>query len=378
MSTRRALLLASPSLATVHRAHAQSVTIQTQAGRLRVSKWCGGLSHPWGAAFLPDGRMLVTEREGRLRLISPDGRAGPPISNLPPLEAAGQGGLLDVKLAADFASSRRIWLSTATLVAGGALTRLSSARLSADGTRLEDVTAVLDAAPAQSRGRIHYGGRIAVSPDGRHVFLTTGERNENRARAQSLSDLAGKVLRLTAEGRVPADNPFAGRAGARPEIWSYGHRNPQGIAFSPTTGSLFVAEFGPLGGDELNLIRPGLNYGWPVVSHGRNYDGTIISNRAEAPGMEPPLRAWVPAISPSGLAFGPMDGRITGWRGSAFMCCQNTPGLLRIAMQGDRPGAEERLLWNEHRVRLLVFNQEGSGHVLVDADEGMILRIEPI
>lgn len=379
MPTRRALLAATCGLAAPRLSWAQDnrAAIQTQAARLRLIPWCMGLSHPWGAAFLPDGRLLVTERPGRLRLVGRDGVAAAPIAGLPPLEAAGQGGLLDVKLAADFATSRRIWLSTASLAGGGALTRLSLARLSEDGRRLMDVRTVLDAAPAQARGRIHYGGRIAVSPDGRHVFLTTGERNENRARAQALDDLAGKVLRLSADGRVPADNPFVGRPGARPEIWSYGHRNPQGLAFNPATGSLFAAEFGPLGGDELNLIRPGLNYGWPVVSHGRNYDGSIISARPDAPGMEPPLRAWVPAVSPSGLAFGPPQGVFAGWRGDAFLCCQNTPGLLRITMRGDEPGAEERLFWEKFRVRQLVFDQEGAGHVLIDEDEGGILRLEP-
>ena len=372
MIARRALaaVLCAPALARAQ------VVIASEAARFTVQEWATGLDRPWGGAFLPDGRLLLTERPGRLRLLSRDGMAGPPITGVPAVDAGGQGGLLDVALAPDFAASRRIWFAQSAVVQGGLATRLCRARLSADGAALEDVTPVLDCTPVQRVGRLHYGGRITFSPDGRHLFLTSGDRNETRERAQALDDLAGKVIRLTADGSIPADNPFTNRRGARAEIWSYGHRNPQGIAFNPATGSLFAAEFGPLGGDELNLLRPGANYGWPVVTHGRNYSGTQISDRTSAPGMVDPARVWVPAISPSGLAFSP-GGAFAGWRGHAFLACLNPPGLLRIAMQGDAPGAEERLLWGRQRIRQVMFDAQGLPHLLVDASRGGVLRLLP-
>ncbi len=373
MTPRRTLLasLAAPALA---RAQESSTAIATAAARFRVVNWATGLQHPWGGAFLPDGRLLVSERPGRLRLVSPDGAASAPLAGGPVVEAQGQGGLLDVALAPDFSSSRHIWLSTATAIPGGVVTRLWRAEFTPGG--LANLTAVLDATPAQARGRLHYGGRIAFSPDGQYLFLTTGERNEVRERAQSLGDLAGKVLRLTARGEVPRDNPFVGREGARPEIWSLGHRNPQGIAFNPATGTLFAAEFGPLGGDELNIIRPGRNYGWPLITHGRNYIGTRISEATSAPGFEDPLRAWVPAISPSGLTFG-AGGAFPGWRGSAFLGCLNPPGLLRLPMAGDMPGREERMLEGKSRIRHMLFDAAGLAYLLVDDRVGGILRLEP-
>jgi len=373
MTPRRILLLslAAPALA---RAQDSSTAITTAAARFRVANWATGLQNPWGGAFLPDGRLLVTERPGRLRLITPDGAVSAPLAGVPPVEAQGQGGLLDVVLAPDFAVSRLIWLSSATAIPGGVVTRLWRAELTPSG--LAGLTGVLDATPAQARGRFHYGGRIAFSPDGQHIFLTTGERNEVRERAQSLGDLAGKVLRLTARGEVPRDNPFAGQAGARPEIWSLGHRNPQGIAFNPATGTLFSAEFGPLGGDELNIIRPGLNYGWPIITHGRNYSGSIITDRTSAPGFEDPARVWVPAISPSGLTFG-SGAAFPGWRNSALLGCLNPTGLLRLPMAGDTPGREERMLEGKARIRHILFDAAGLAYLLVDDRGGGILRLEP-
>ncbi len=363
MMFRRALagVLVAPALA------------QAQAA-FTVRELGAGLDRPWGGAFLPDGRLLLTERAGRLRLMARDGTVSAPIPGLPQIDAGGQGGLLDVALAPDFAASRRIWLTHSVAVPDGLLTRLTRARLGASG--LEDVTAVLDCGPAQRAGRLHFGGRMCFSPDGRHLFLTSGDRNENRDRAQALNDLAGKIIRLSANGALPPDNPLMWRADVRPEIWSYGHRNPQGIAFNPATGTLFAAEFGPLHGDELNLIRPGANYGWPVVTHGRNYSGTRISDRTSAPGMADPARVWVPAISPSGLAFSP-GGAFPAWRGQAFLACLNPPGLLRLEMQGDTPGAEERLLWGQNRIRQVLFDAQGLPHLLVDATRGGVLRLEP-
>ncbi|MCW8087069.1 PQQ-dependent sugar dehydrogenase [Sabulicella glaciei] len=367
---RRSLpLLLAPALARAQDATA----VRTGRGAVRVTEWASGLSHPWGAALLPDGGLLVTERPGRLRYVAPDGRVSAPLAGAPPVVAEGQGGLLDVAVPPDFARSREVFLSAATLVEGGALTRLWRARLGQAG--LEALTPVLDAAPAQPSGRQHYGSRVLVSPDNAHLFMTTGDRNQDRERAQRPGDLAGKVLRLTRDGRVPADNPFVGRQGARGEVWSLGHRNPQGLAFNPATGSLILAEFGPRGGDELNLIQPGRNYGWPLVTTGREYwGGQIAGGRTAGPGFTDPIRFWTPAVSPSGIAFAPRDGF---WRGDLFMACLNPSGLLRLPMQGDVPGEEERLLWNQVRMRQVVFAADGALLILTDENRGRILRVTP-
>ncbi|HZH45798.1 MAG TPA: PQQ-dependent sugar dehydrogenase [Roseococcus sp.] len=386
---RAALALLASPLAAPGLARAQAAeTVRTGRGPVRVSVFAEGLERPWGAAFLPDGRLLVTERPGRLRLVGPDGRVSAPLAGAPPVEAAGQGGLLDVAVPPDFAATREVFLSAAALVQGGsaaggqggsaageagALTRLWRATLGPDG--LQDLRAMLDAAPAQPRGRMHYGSRIAISPDNAHIFMSTGDRNEDRSRAQRPDDLAGKVLRLTRDGRIPRDNPFFGKAGARGEVWTLGHRNPQGIAFNPATGSLLTAEMGPRGGDELNLILPGRNFGWPTVSYGREYwGGAIAGGRTSAPEVSEPLRFWTPSVSPSGMAFAPANGP---WRGDLFLACLNPAGLLRIPMEGDAPGAEERLLWGKQRMRQVVMAPDGALLILTDAERGQILRVAP-
>ncbi|WP_421990708.1 PQQ-dependent sugar dehydrogenase [Roseococcus sp.] len=380
MPLRRRSLLAAAlplplALAVPAVARAQGTeTVPSQRGPLRLRTFATGLEHPWGGGFLPDGRLLISERPGRARLISRDGQVSASLAGLPEVEASGQGGLLDLRPAPDFAATSEVFFAAATLVQGGALTRLYRARLGPDG--FTEVRAVVDAAPAQSRGRNHYGGRIAFSPDGAHVFLTCGDRYNERERAQRLDDLAGKVLRLTRDGRIPRDNPFVGMAGHRGEIWTYGHRNPQGIAFNPATGSLFAAEFGPLGGDELNLLRPGQNYGWPEVSYGREYSGRPIANgRTSGPGIAEPVKYWVPAVSPSGLAFAPADAP-PAWRGGLFMACLNPAGLIRMEMEGDRVVAEERLLWGQARLRQVIFAPDGGLLLLTDEARGRILRLD--
>jgi glucose/arabinose dehydrogenase len=371
MLSRRALL-AAPALVAAP-ALAQAETIPTGRGPMRLSVFASGLERPWGGGFLPDGRLIVSERPGRVRLVTPDGRVSAPLDGVPEVEVGGQGGLLDLQPAPDFATSREVFFAAAMLVEGGALTRLWRARLVND--RLEGAAPVLDATPAQARGRLHFGGRLAFSPDGRHIFLTTGDRNEERERAQKGNDLAGKIIRLTREGHIPSDNPFVGRPGWRGEIWSLGHRNPQGIAFHPVTGSLIAAEFGPRGGDELNLIEPGRNYGWPLVSFGREYwGGAIAGGRTSAPGLAEPLRQWTPSVSPSGIAFAPPAG---DWRGDLFLACLNPPGLLRVEMNGDQPGQEERLLWRRSRMRQVIFAPDGALLALTDEVQGRILRLQP-
>jgi len=375
MSPTRRALLAAPALLLLRPASGGAQLIRTGSGDFRLSVLAEGLENPWGGGFLPDGRLVVSERPGRVRLVSPEGRVSAPLAGVPPVEAERQGGLLDIQPAPDFARTQEVFFAQAALLEGGALTRLCRARLSESG--LTDVTPVLDCTPAQSRGRLHYGGRIAFAPDGAHIFLTTGDRNVDRQRSQRLDDLAGKIIRLTRQGRIPVDNPFVNRPGARGEIWSYGHRNPQGIGFNPATGTLFSVEFGPRGGDELNLIRPGLNYGWPEVTYGREYWGPAIAGgRTEGPGFEPPLRHWTPSISPSGMAFAPANAPAP-WRGSLFLGCLNPMGLLRLPMQGDRPGQEERLLWDEFRIRQPLFAPDGALLMLTDHGDGRIMRLAP-
>ena len=372
-------LLAAPALLPARPARAEPRILRSTAGDIRLTTFAEGLEHPWGGGFLPDGRLLVSERPGRARLVTPDGRVSEPLAGVPEVSAAGQGGLLDIEPAPDFARSQEAFFAQSVMLADGSLTRLVRARLTPAGAAgvLADVTPILDCTPAQRTDRRHYGGRLTFSPDGDHVFLATGDRNHDRQRAQRLDDLAGKIIRLTRDGRVPADNPFVTHAQARPEVWSYGHRNPQGMQHNPATGSLFSAEFGPRGGDELNLIQPGLNYGWPEVTYGREYwGGQIAGGRTEGPGFTQPLRHWVPAISPSGIAFAPPHGA-PAWRGSLFIACLNPPGLLRIAMDGDTPGAEERIFWRERRLRHVIFAPDGALLALTDERQGRILRFEP-
>lgn len=348
--------------------------VQSERARFRVTTVSQGLENPWGGAFLPDGGLLVTERPGRMRILAQDGTLSRPLDGLPTIEARGQGGLLDVALVPDFATTRELWFCQAALTDTGALTRFVRARLSADARGLEGVTTVLDATPGQSSGRNHFGCRIAFAPDGRHVFLSTGDRYQAE-RAQKLNDLAGKVLRLTRDGRIPADNPFIGQAGARGEIWSLGHRNPQGLTIDPATGAVFEAEFGPRGGDEVNLIQRGRNYGWPAVTHGVDYSGAVISDRRSAPGFEDPLRAWVPSVNPSGIAFY-SGAAMPGWRGNLLMASVGR-ALVRLTIEDGRITGEERLLTGIARFRHVVVSPQGVVHILTDERNGRVLRLDP-
>ncbi len=351
--------------------------VRSDRAAFRLTTFATGLEHPWGAALLPDGRLLVTERPGRLRLVTPGGQVSNPLAGVPEVEARSQGGLLDVALAPDFARTREIYLSHAMLVQGGALTRLVRARLSADATALESVTPILDATPAQPSGRNHYGSRIAFGPDGR-LHLSTGDRQNDKMRAQRLDDLAGKVLRLERDGSPAAGNPFLGRGDVRAEIFSYGHRNPQGLAFNPWTGGLWQAEFGARGGDEVNIVRPGLNYGWPVVSHGVDYNGSPIgTGQKTAEGIEAPAHFWTPSVSPSGIGFY-TGSAFPGWSRSLFVAALNPPGLVRLETEGDRVVAEERLLFDRRiRMRQVVVAADGALLVLTDEPRGRILRLSP-
>jgi len=343
---------------------------------LEVQRLASGLVHPWGIAVLPEGGYLVTERPGRLRMISASGAVSDPIANVPEVHAQGQGGLLDVALAEDFAQSRVIFLTYAKPAEGGSATAAARAVLSEDGTRLDEVRDIFVQTPP-SRTSKHYGSRI-VPADG-VVYITTGEHSSpsERVFAQDLDKSYGKILRLTPQGEVPQGNPFAGREGAVDGIWTLGHRNVQGAALRPGTGELWALEHGPRGGDELNLIEPGANYGWPVVSYGENYSGRPV-NRGEssAEGVTEPRYYWDPVIAPGGFAF--YEGEMfPAWQGDILAASLNPGGIVRLELEGDRVTGEERFLHGEQRIRDIAVDRDGAVLALVDARDGALLRLTP-
>ena len=348
---------------------------QTDRHAVRVTIVTRGLEYPWSLAFLPDGRMLVTERPGRLRYVEADGALDPtPIGGLPAAVAvAGQGGLHDVVPHPDFARNRLVYIAYVGRSGRGYGTELARGRL--DGHRLSDVEVLFRALPKSSGGR-HFGGRVVFDGNG-HVFLTLGDRG-NRPRAQDPGDHAGSIIRLTEDGGVPPDNPFVSIGGARPEIFSLGNRNVQGAAMNPWTGELWAHEHGPQGGDEVNVIRAGVNYGWPIVTHGRNYGiGTRIGEGTHKDGMAQPLHLWTPSIAPSGMAF--YDGdRFPGWRGSLLVGALKFRLLSRLEFEGERVVHEEWMLKDViGRVRDVRVGPDGYVYLLNDAPDGVIARLEP-
>ena len=350
---------------------AQTRVFRSQKASFRLVTLASGLEQPWSIAFLPDGRMLITERPGRLRIYA-NGRLEPkPVAGVPEVRARGQGGLLDVCLHPGFARNGALYLSLAAPVADGALTRVVRARWGEGG--LTEVTPIFDAAPASSGGN-HFGSRIAFDRAGL-MYVTCGERYQMQ-RAQRLDDLGGKIVRLRDDGSVPADNPFVGRSGARPEIFTFGHRNPQGLALHPVSGRLWAVEHGPRGGDELNLLRAGANYGWPLATNGIDYSGAKISDHKSLAGMEDPVRFWVPSISPSGLAFYGGDA-FAAWRGSLFTGALSASALVRIELDGERYASEERLLADMFDVRDVRQGPDGLLYLLSRSDNGGLHRIEP-
>ncbi len=334
-----------------------------------------GLIHPWAIAFLPDGRMLVTERPGRMRLANMEGQVTAPIEGVPKVFAQGQGGLLDVALAPDFQSSGTIYFSYAEPREGGRNgTAVARARLveGDDRPRLEDVQIIFRQQPSY-RADVHFGSRIVVAPDGK-LFITLGERFQMQY-AQDLSRHWGKVVRINPDGSVPEDNPFVGREGARPEIWSYGHRNPQAAGLHPETGELWIVDHGPRGGDEVNVVRKGLNYGWPVINYGRHYSGQDIPEKRE--GMEQPLYYWDPSIAPSGMTFYTAD-RAPQWRGNLFVGALAGRHLARLVLDGEEVTAEEQLLKDlNERIRDVRQGPDGAIYVATDSPNGRILRVTP-
>ena len=343
---------------------------------LRTEVVASGLQNPWGVAFIDGGRFLVTERPGRLRVIGADGRVGEPVAGVPAVEAAGQGGLLDVATDRDFARNRQIYLCYAEPGAGGNSTALARARLSQDDTRLEDVKVIFSQQPKVS-SRLHFGCRIAEAADGT-LFLTLGDRYHRMADAQTLDNHHGKAVRIRKDGSVPPDNPFAGQAGARPEIWSIGHRNLQGAAIGPD-GRLWTSEHGPQGGDEINRPEPGKNYGWPVITYGENYGGGAIGEGITArAGLEQPLYQWTPSIAPAGMTFVSTDRYGAGFKGSLLVASLKFRYLSRLVLDGTRVVREDRLLPDiGERLRDVAEAPDGTLYLLTDARNGQLLRIVP-
>ena len=363
------------------------VTATAAAQTPRFEVVAKGLEHPWAVAFLGDGRMLVTERPGRLRVVAANGTLGEPVQGLPAIDARGQGGLLDVVVDSAFRQNRTLYFCfsepapSGQSAQSGNSTALARAKLSDDARSLEAVQVIFRQVPKFSSSA-HFGCRIVEAlkngqPDGT-LFLTLGERFSRMQDAQTLDNHHGKIVRVGKDGSVPKDNPFVNTPGAKPEIWSYGHRNPQGAALAPD-GTLWMHEHGPQGGDEINLPQAGKNYGWPVISYGENYGGGKIGDGITAKaGMEQPLHYWVPSIAPSGMAFVTSDAYGSGWRGNLLVGSLKFQYLNRIVLEGKKVVREEKLLTDlNQRIRDVRQGPDGLIYVLTDASNGQLIRLLP-
>lgn len=362
-------LLTTPTAAQAPR----SPTPEPVAGVLQATTVAKGLTHPWGLVFLPDGRMLVTERSGKLRLVDQKGQFSEPLTGVPAVVARGQGGLLDVNLSPQFTQDRLVYLSYSEAGPDGAGTAVARGQLGDRG--LENLQVIWRQTP-KVRGVNHWGSRILFRGDGT-MFITLGERFDYRELSQDLSTTLGKIVRINVDGSIPSDNPFVGRSDARPEIWSYGHRNIQAAALHPESGELWVIDHGARGGDELNQPQPGRNYGWPVITYGVDYSGAAIGQGTTQAGMEQPVYYWDPVIAPSGAIFYTGDA-FPEWRGQLFVGSLKPGALVRLQLQNDRVVQEERYLAHlNERIREVVQGPDGFLYLLTDSDEGQILRVEP-
>ena len=352
----------------------RSTTPGYTRGTFRVDTLASGLEQPWGLALLPDGRMLVTEKPGRLRLVAANGTLSPPLAGVPTVFAQGQGGLLDLTLDPRFAENRTFYFSFAEPGERGTAGTAVARAVLGEG-RIDSVQVIYRQVPKVSGGG-HFGSRIVFRRDGT-IFITQGDRFAYRQRAQELDAGMGKVMRINPDGTVPRDNPFVGRSGALPEIWSYGHRNVQAAALHPETGQLWTVEHGAMGGDELNHPEAGKNYGWPVITYGLDYDGRRIGTGAVQEGMEQPVFYWDPVIAPSGLTFY-TGSAFPGWRGSALIGGLASQALVRLEMQNGVVTKEERYLGElQIRVRDVQEGRDGLIYIITDSPNGQILRLRP-
>jgi len=373
----RLTLALTAALAVTAVAQAAESVFPSSAGNLKVETVAGGLMHPWSLAFLPDGRMLVTERPGRMRIVARNGQLSPPLGNVPKVFAVAQAGLLDVILDRNYAQNRNIYFSYAEPFEGGGRTSVARARLDAgEVPRLANLEVIYRQFGPPSHGN-HFGSRIVQDKDG-NLFITNGEHFTDRDKAQTFDNDLGKIVHITPDGAPVPGNPFANKPNARPEIWSYGHRNPQGLAFNPTDGKLWEQEHGPMGGDEINLIMPGHNFGWPLVSYGVNYSGTPVgTGKATMDGVDNPLWHWTPSIAPSGMTFYTGD-LFPGWKGSLFNGALKFRMLVRLELNGDKVVKEERLLQDlQERIRDVRQGPDGALYLLTDNSSGRILRVVP-
>lgn len=354
---------------------APDAVIRSERQAFRIATLVRDLSHPWSVAFLPDGRMLVTERPGRLRIVSSDFKLDPtPVAGVPRVVTGGQAGLFDVVLHPDHAKNGWLYLAYQGQGSGGSGIEVMRARL--DGHKLVDASVIFRAQPKLG-GSLNLGGRLLFDRHGM-LYVSVGDRF-SAERAQRLDDDSGKLIRLSDAGGVPPDNPYVGRSGARPEIFTIGNRNIQGLAFHPATGELWSHEHGPQGGDEINVIHPGRNYGWPVITYGVNYGiGTKIGEGTHKPGMEQPLYYWVPSIAPSGMAFY-TGTRYPGWRGHLFVGALKAEALVRLELDGMKVTHEERLIKSAiGRIRDVRVGPDGYLYLLTDESDGVLARLEPV
>ena len=357
-------------------AAAHQDAVETEAGTINVETVAEGLEHPWGLAFLPDGRMLVTERVGTLRIVHPDGSLSAPLSGVPEVLARGQGGLLDVALDPEFGSNNLIYISYAEPGDGGAGTAVARGRL--EGETLQDLKVIFQQTP-KVKGSGHFGGRLTFAPDGT-LFVTLGDRRKLDL-VQDLASHVGKIVRINPDGSVPQDNPFIGQKDAQPEIWSLGHRNVQSASIDPRTGKLWTLEFGPRGGDELNRPVPGENYGWPLVNWGNEYSGKSIPDPPTRPEFADAVRHWTPVISPSGATFytaesvpGWTADAIPAWSGDLLVGGLSSKGIIRLRLEGEEVTDEERIPLDA-RIRDVIQGPDGAVYALTDENDGKILRL---
>jgi aldose sugar dehydrogenase len=355
-------------------ADAQPSTTPANTTPAKTETVVRGLVNPWALAFLPDGRMLVTERPGRMRVVTADGQLGAPLAGLPTVDVGGQCGLLDVLVDPQFAQNQTLYWTYAEAGTGGNGVAVARGRL--QGQQLQDVKVIFRQSP-KVRSNLHCGSRLVFTREG-HLMLGLGDRYSRMDDAQTTDNHLGKVVRITTDGAAPAGNPYLGKAGTLPELWSLGHRNIQGAAMHPSTGDIWMVEHGPQGGDEVNVVEAGRNYGWPLVTYGRNYGtGTRIGEDGPKPGYEHPLKWWVPSIAPSGLSFVTSD-RYPGWKGQLLVGALRGQALVRLTLDGRKVVAEERVLQAlGERIRDVRQGPDGFLYLVTDGSDGKVMRLLP-